>query len=230
MAWVKGRPGDPGFWPVLRTRFLDDLLGDWMRATSIRQIVLLAAGLDTRAYRLAWPPEVRLFELDQEEIFSYKEPLLAQTHAIAQCQRTPLSVNLEGSWAQVLLEAGFDPGCPSIWIIEGLLFYLKASTVLHIMETVSQLAAADSWLSLDIVNQAALTSSHQEQLRRQGVAWQFGVDEPQQWLHNLGWDASVSPLGEIALRYGRWPYAPPPVRLDPAIPRTMFVVAQRRMS
>ena len=55
VAWVKGRPGDPGFWPVLRTRFLDDLLGDCMRTSEIRQIVLIAAGLDTRAYRLTWP-------------------------------------------------------------------------------------------------------------------------------------------------------------------------------
>ena len=104
---------------------------------------------------------------------------------------------------------------------------VEASIAQHIMETVSLLAAAGSWLGFDIVNQAALASSHQEQLRRQGITWQFGVDEPQQRLHNLGWEASVSSLGAIAMRYGRWPYAPPPVSPNSAIPRTMFVVAQR---
>src|SRR5579859_6041560 len=94
VAWVKGQPADLGFWPVLRTRMIDDLPGEHLQQHDLRQIVLPGAGLDTRAYRLSWPAGTCLFELDQAELFSYKEPLLAHARAMPQCQRVPVPVNL----------------------------------------------------------------------------------------------------------------------------------------
>ena len=106
----------------------------------------------------------------------------------------------------------------------------------QVLATLSQLAATGSWLGLDLVNQAFLTSdrtrNRQEQRARAGIPWHFGVDDPYQWLHSLGWEATVATLAEVALRYGRWP---PPAHVSIASsssssaesPRTFFIGARR---
>ena len=164
---------------------------------------------------------------------SYKEHVLAQERALPQCQRICLSAHLEQPWAEKLISAGFDTGQPSAWILEGLLYYLQAQVAQQVMETVSRLAAAGSWLGLDLVNQATLTSSrtqtYQDQRLRAGIPWLFAVDEPHRWLLELGWQATVSTLGEVAVRYGRWPSPSPPPNHSSSSerPHAFFIAAQR---
>jgi hypothetical protein len=84
-------------------------------------VVLLAAGLDTRAFRLTWPDGVRLFELDLPDLVDYKERVLAEQAAVPRCQRTVLRVDLREDWPARLESAGLRPGEPTAWLIEGLL-------------------------------------------------------------------------------------------------------------
>ena len=90
---------------VVRTRFFDDyLLGG-----GCTQVVLLAAGLDARAFRLAWPPGTRLFELDLPEVLAFKDDVLAAHGATPACERVVVPADLREDWATALREAGFDP-------------------------------------------------------------------------------------------------------------------------
>src|SRR5205823_2732807 len=92
---------------AIRTRFYDDYLLDAC-AAGAHQIVLLAAGLDSRAFRLDWPPGVRLFELDLPELFRFKESVLAARGVVANCERVTIGVDLRAGWATPLAAAGFD--------------------------------------------------------------------------------------------------------------------------
>jgi O-methyltransferase involved in polyketide biosynthesis len=93
---------------VVRTRFYDDYLLAAC-AAGCRQVVLLAAGLDTRAFRLNWPDRVRLFELDLPEVLAFKEGVLARRRAAPRCARTALPVDLREDWPAQLTDAGFEP-------------------------------------------------------------------------------------------------------------------------
>jgi methyltransferase (TIGR00027 family) len=109
---------------LLRTRYFDDFLLRMTREQAIRQVVLMAAGLDTRAYRLDWPAQTRLFELDQPQVLTYKEQILASAGAKPTCERYTIAVDLTGLWTDLLKGAGFDPQQPTIWVLEGFLVYL----------------------------------------------------------------------------------------------------------
>src|SRR5262245_54924437 len=108
---------------AIRTRFYDDRLLAAC-AEGIRQVVLLAAGFDARAFRLAWPAGVRLFELDLPELFGFKETVLTAGGAIAACARVIVPADLRGNWADALEDAGFDRSARTAWIAEGLFPYL----------------------------------------------------------------------------------------------------------
>ena len=93
----------------IRTKYFDDALRRVVTEASITQIVILAAGMDARAFRLDWPPGVALFEVDRDEVFDRKEPVLRTMKARAVCQRRIVRADLGRSWTAPLLKAGFDP-------------------------------------------------------------------------------------------------------------------------
>jgi methyltransferase (TIGR00027 family) len=109
---------------AIRTRFYDEYL---LAACAVgcRQVVLLAAGLDTRAFRLNWPADLRLFEVDLPELFVFKERVLAQQGAAPRCSRTVVGIDLREDWPARLTDAGFDPNVPSVWTAEGLLPFCR---------------------------------------------------------------------------------------------------------
>src|SRR5205814_855647 len=94
---------------VIRTRFFDGFLQRITWEHQVLQVVIVAAGMDTRAFRLSWPPHTHLFELDLPSVFESKEHLLLATGAIPACQRSIVSVDLTSDWQESLLQAGFDP-------------------------------------------------------------------------------------------------------------------------
>jgi methyltransferase (TIGR00027 family) len=214
---------------VVRTRFFDDFLLRLTHAEPIRQVVLLAAGMDTRAYRLAWPPGTRLFELDQPGVLSLKTRQLAAEGATPACEHHTIGVDLNYAQDAALGAAGFDPRQRSVWLIEGLLFYLPEPAALQLLDRVTALAGVGSWLGLDVVNQAMLTSESTrawvESLARAGVPWRFATDEPEQLLAARGWVANVTQPGEEGAHFGRWPYQVAP-RSVPGSPRSLLVTAQ----
>ncbi|MER6798560.1 SAM-dependent methyltransferase, partial [Amycolatopsis mediterranei] len=124
------------FYPqvVIRTRFYDD----YLLGAGCAQVVLLAAGLDTRAFRLAWPDGTRLFELDLPEVLAFKDEVLGRHGAEPACARVVVPADLREDWAAALREAGFDPAVPTAWLAEGLLMYLTPEEAERLLTTVGE--------------------------------------------------------------------------------------------
>jgi methyltransferase (TIGR00027 family) len=133
----------------IRSRFFDTYLTS--RTRQSRQIVLLAAGLDARAYRLTWPADTTIYELDQPAVLAFKESVLNAEGAVASCIRRTVGVDLRDDWAGALTGAGFDPTQPTLWLIEGLLMYLSALAQEALLDTVQRLSAPGSAVALEYV-------------------------------------------------------------------------------
>src|SRR5260370_37820022 len=108
---------------VIRTRFFDDYLSA-ATAARCRQVVLLAAGLDTRAFRLAWPKDTRVFEVDLPDVLAFKDTVLAARNAVPRCERTAVPADLRVDWTATLAEAGFARVSRPAWLAAGLPLYL----------------------------------------------------------------------------------------------------------
>ncbi len=216
---------------VFRTRYFDDFLKRASSSPSIRQIVLLAAGLDARAYRLPWPERTRLFELDQANVLEYKDEVLRSFGAHPSCARQAIAADVAGDWAAPLSGSGFDPGRPTCWILEGILFYFPIEVVERILADVSRLSSRGSWLGFDVPNRAtfdsALTRPWLEMQARAGAPWMSAMDAPEKQLGALGWDASLTQFGAPEINFGRWPFPVAPIAV-PGIPRHWLVEAHRR--
>jgi methyltransferase (TIGR00027 family) len=133
---------------AIRTRFYDDYLSTACGA-GCRQVVLLAAGLDTRAFRLRWPEDVRIFELDLPELFAFKERVLAEQGATPRCERQVVPVDLREDWPARLTAAAFEPSAPTAWAAEGLLAYLSNDDAVRLLTAVGDLSASESQLSFE---------------------------------------------------------------------------------
>ncbi|GAA2998906.1 SAM-dependent methyltransferase [Actinokineospora diospyrosa] len=129
----------------LRTRVLDDFLLESTRAGS-RQVVLLGAGLDSRALRLDWPQGCVVYEIDRAEVLAFKDTVLGEAPAT----RRSIPADLRGDWASALLAGGYSPTVPSTWLAEGILLYLPAAAERHLISTVDSLSAPGSDLAYEI--------------------------------------------------------------------------------
>ena len=121
---------------AIRTRFFDNFLQE----TAIRQeqqVVLLGAGLDTRAYRMAWPTGTVIYEVDQDAVLAYKQARLSDV--MLSVDRRPVAADLMEDIEGPLLQAGFDHQTGTVWIAEGCLAYLPASHVRRLIEVVTEL-------------------------------------------------------------------------------------------
>jgi methyltransferase (TIGR00027 family) len=191
---------------AIRTRFYDDyLLGAC--AAGVRQVVMLAAGLDSRAFRLDWPGGVRLFELDLPEVFGFKDAVLAEHGAVAGCVRVPVPVDLREDWAAPLGAAGFDRAVPTAWLVEGLLLYLSMADNDRLMATVTALSSPGSRLAFDHMddsaNNRAVVRETAAAVRKMGVEFMSTLDDPVGWLAGYGWRATVARIPALGLSYGR---------------------------
>src|SRR5438067_3344399 len=125
---------------AIRTRFFDDFLLTAVRGGDVRQVVLVAAGMDARAFRLPWPPGLALYELDRPEVLALKDAVLADSGARATCRRHALAVDLTRTWAEALCAAAYRPHEPSVWLAEGLLYYLDRAIVHALLDRIAALA------------------------------------------------------------------------------------------
>jgi methyltransferase (TIGR00027 family) len=229
-GWAEQRPAE-SFTPIiLRTRFFDDFLQRITLQHGIRQLVLLGAGLDTRAFRLTWPEQTRLFELDQPAVLADKEQVLQSAGAQPACGRQTIAVDLTGPWQENLLQAGFEPHQPSGWLLEGFLFYLSGETLTRLLDRATELAAPGSWLGFDIINSTMLTSPLTrpwiEMQARAGAPWIGTLDDPEGFLAGRGWKATLSQAGASDAHHGRWSYPVIPTTM-PDMPHNWFVTARK---
>ena len=116
-------------------------------AAGVRQVVLLAAGLDSRAYRLDWADGTVVFELDQPQVLEFKRDVLADRTPTA--ERREVAVDLRNDWPQALRDNGFDASKPSAWIVEGLIIYLPASAQRQLFTGIDTLAAPGSYAAIE---------------------------------------------------------------------------------
>lgn len=204
-----GGPRDSALYLIVRTRYFDDFLLAATREEGFRQVVLVAAGMDSRAFRLPWSASVRLFELDQPELFTVKERILRETGAVPRTERHTVAVDLEAPWIAPLLAAGFDPETPTLWLVEGLLVYLDEAAVASVFAHVTELSAPGSRLGADLGTTALLTAPGMEpwhrMLEERGCPWRFGTDDPAGFLARFGWHAEAFSPGDPRCDYGRWP-------------------------
>ncbi|CAA9419376.1 MAG: O-methyltransferase [uncultured Rubrobacteraceae bacterium] len=235
-AWLErmeaaARSDGPGLYPVIRTRFFDDFLLDSCRRLGVRQVVLAAAGLDTRAFRLDWPSRTRLYEMDLPEVLDAKEDVIDKAGAKLNCERRTVRVDLrEATWPEALLACGYRPETPSVWVIEGLLYYLTRAAVHRLLEKVGALTATGSFLGLDVMNRGLFFSlvawPMQAALARLGAPGRFGTNDPERLMARHGWEADVTQPGEEGANFGRWPRPMLP-REVPGLPRSFLVRARR---
>ncbi|MBN1657176.1 MAG: SAM-dependent methyltransferase [Anaerolineae bacterium] len=229
-AWIAGRTASSVVPIVLRTRFFDDFMQRVAREEDIRQIVLVAAGLDTRAFRLEWPDDTHVFEVDQAEVLQHKARVLERAGAQPGCKRSIVKADLAGPWTADLVAAGLNPQAPTLWLIEGLLFYVPNEHLRGILDGVTHLAAPGSWIGFDIVNSVTLTHPlvHDwiEMQAQLGAPWIGTLDDPVEYLAGRGWRASLTQAGQPDASYGRWPFPVLPT-LMPGVPHNWFVTARK---
>ncbi|MET9629517.1 SAM-dependent methyltransferase [Lentzea sp. NPDC006480] len=206
-------PAPPGAaeFMAIRTRFYDDFL-----AAAPLQIVVLAAGLDARAFRLPWPSGTRVFELDLPELLAFKAELIAATSLVAACTRVVVPVDLRDDWATVLSAAGFSPAQPTAWVAEGLLQYLSEPDKKRLLDTVSGLSAPGSRFAFDHMDTSAddraSVADALNRIRSMGAEFVATVSDPAGWLTAHGWSVAVDRVPALAVEYGR----PLPDFMDPA--------------
>lgn len=209
---------------ALRTRFFDDYLTG-AAGTGIRQTVILAAGLDSRPYRLAWPAGSVVYEVDQPAVIAFRKATLADLGARPAAQLRAVGVDLRGDWPAALREAGFDPAAPTAWLAEGLLIYLPPEAQDRLLDTVTALSAPGSTVGTEyapgIVDfDAERAREMTANLRGQGL----DLDMPalvypgprsnvMDYLTGAGWAVTGVPGAELFTRAGL--AAPDADELDP---------------
>jgi methyltransferase (TIGR00027 family) len=195
-----------------RTRFFDRFFAE-AAAAGIRQAVILASGLDARAYRLAWPEDMVVFEIDQPEVISFKSQTLADLGAAPTADRRAVAIDLRNDWPAALREAGFDPSKPSAWIAEGLFGYLPPEAQDRLLDAVTELAAPGSRLASEAVptQPSADLDAAREKMREATDKWRehgFDLDFEElgypgdrndvgEYLGRLGWTSVGRPMGEL---------------------------------
>lgn len=206
---ILGRAGPTGAsWLVIRTRFIDDALLDTVRR-GCRQVVLLGAGLDTRALRLTWPAQTRIFEIDNGDVLDFKQAVLRDIGATVDLvsEHVLLPVDVTQDVTGPLVAAGFSPSAPSVWVAEGLMLYLTAEENDNLLVSVSSLAVAGSRLILTLTSAGQHAREETAAAQGCGVHNPFwvsdGPDDPAGWLAKFGWQADVVHPGERAHAYGR---------------------------
>jgi len=153
---------------AVRTRFFDNFFID-ATAGGIRQAVILASGLDTRAYRLPWPAGTVVYEIDQPQVIDFKTTTLADLGANPTAERRTVSIDLREDWPAALREAGFDVDQPTAWSAEGLLPYLPPEAQDRLFDNITALSAPGSQLATEhIANPEAFS---EESVRRIGERW-----------------------------------------------------------
>ncbi|PXX56489.1 methyltransferase (TIGR00027 family) [Nocardia tenerifensis] len=201
---------------VARTCYFDDYL-DAAAAAGVRQIVIVAAGLDARAYRLDWPSGTIIFELDQPKVLQFKASALAAQDVGPAVDRRAVAVDLREDWPAALRDKGFDADVPTAWLVEGLLRYLPADAQDRLLTHIAAMSAPGSRVALN-TTPGNLTSNMQEQednRDRMLAALNIDLDvdslwypaegrtDPVEWFDGQGWMAVRADPAAVLIDRGR---------------------------
>jgi methyltransferase (TIGR00027 family) len=219
-----------------RTKWFDDFFVT-AGANGLTQAVILAAGLDSRAWRLPWPSGSVVFELDQPLVLAFKAETLREHRAQPAARYVPIGIDLRQDWPKALRESGFDECVPTAWAAEGLLAYLPAAAQDLLFERVHSLSAPGSRFAVESFGPDFFApeqlAKRQAQLRqaREAAGEPEGPDvadlwfaeartDVADWLAAHDWETSVSSAADLMQRYRR--------ELTDLTPRTCFVAGHFR--
>ncbi len=226
-----------------RTAFFDEFFLDAARA-GVRQVVILAAGLDARAWRLPWPDGTTVYELDLPKVLEFKTTTLREHGATPTARRVEVAVDLRQDWPAALRQAGFDANLPGAWSAEGLLPFLPAASQDLLFERVQALSVVGSRIAVEALGpdfndpdargrQRELMQRYRELAAKMpGVGevpdfddlWYFEERaDVADWLRGHGWEVDVVTSEQLLARYDRQP----PQGIEDPLPRNVFVSAQR---
>jgi len=195
-----------------RTRFFDAFFRDAAQA-GIRQAVILAAGLDSRAYRLAWPADMTVFEIDQPEVIEFKTTTLAGLGAAPKADLRTVAIDLRQDWPKALLAAGLDKSRPTAWIAEGLFGYLPPDAQDRLLDNITALSAEGSQLACEDVPDRSHVDKERarEMMRGASAKWrEHGLEldfadlgfegernDVTAHLQSLGWRTVATPMRRL---------------------------------
>jgi methyltransferase (TIGR00027 family) len=205
---------------AVRTKFFDEFFIDATNA-GIRQAVILASGLDARAYRLPWPAGTTVYEIDQPQVIEFKSRTLAELGAQPTALRRAVAIDLRDDWPAALRAEGFDPDAPSAWSAEGLLGYLPPEAQDRLLDTITALSAPGSRIATESgpTRDPAHEDRIRERMRTVSERWRkHGLDldmtelvyfgdrnEAAAYLSDHGWQMSGSSIREMFAANGLAP-------------------------
>lgn len=203
---------------LLRTRFGDAVLDDAVRS-GVRQVVLVGAGMDTRAFRLSLPEDLTLWEVDLPAPLGYKDRVLEGRAARPRCRRVTVEADLAGPWDAALEHQGFRPDRPCLWLVEGVFLYLDPGTAASVATALTRLSAPGSVLAFDAYGAAAFDSfamrGWNTAFDESGTSLGPAMEEPVGWIGGFGWAPEAWTRQDV--RDGHCPWAPPqPARVADA--------------
>ncbi|ORJ60083.1 class I SAM-dependent methyltransferase [Mycobacterium simiae] len=197
---------------AVRTHFFDGYFGEAVGA-GLRQVVILAAGLDSRAYRLDWPAGTTVYEVDQPKVLEYKTGILESHGAVPSATRRTVAVDLRDDWPAALTAAGFDRSQPTAWLAEGLLPYLPSDAQDRLFEKFTALSAPGSRVAIEVFGANSSSNTNRWQRMRERLGLDVNVQaltfhEPDrsdaaEWLADHGWQVTLVDNREEMARLGR---------------------------
>ncbi|MDZ4264666.1 MAG: class I SAM-dependent methyltransferase [Mycobacterium sp.] len=207
-----------GNYQAVRTHFFDDFFAKAADA-GIRQVVILASGLDSRAFRLPWPAGTTVYEIDQPKVLEYKAATLARHGVAPSADRREVAVDLRQDWPAALVKAGFDIATPTAWLAEGLLMYLPADAQDRLFTQVTELSAPGSRVAAETMGIHAEDRRERMRERFASLTAKFGVqpmditeltyEDPDRadvavWLAEHGWRSGALSSNDEMRRLGRF--------------------------
>jgi methyltransferase (TIGR00027 family) len=199
---------------AVRTRFFDDFFVD-AAAAGIRQAVILASGLDSRAYRLSWPDGTVVYEIDQPDVIEFKTATMKSIGASPAAEHRTVGIDLREDWPNALRESGFDASAPTAWSAEGLLVYLPPEAQDRLFDEIATLSAPGSRLATEYHPDAAASiGGRARELSSQMGGQGFDMDISKlfydgerkpvvEYLTEHGWQVSARLRPEVFAGYGR---------------------------
>ena len=223
-------------WIAVRTRFFDDFFVN-AGAVGIRQAVILAAGLDSRAYRLPWAAGTTVFELDQPKVIEFKTTTMTAIGATPKADRRTVSVDLREDWPAALRHSGFDESQPTAWSAEGLLAYLPPEAQDRLFDNITALSMPGSQLATEYhLDGGAAMGERGKTMSDHWRAHGFDVDLSElfypgershvvEYLSGHGWTVSARNRPEVFADYGR---AYPNIEALSPMRNSLAVIATRK--
>lgn len=204
---------------AVRTHYFDNFCADAI-ANGVRQLVLLASGLDSRSYRLDWPAGTTVYEIDQPFVLAHKSATLAAHDVKPAAERRQVRLDLSQDWPAELCNEGFDPTIPTAWLAEGLLIYLTADGQDRLLQQITALSPPGSWIAVETAASYAETRREElgeqftkiaAELKLERAVYQKNLMYPGQdrahvadWLNDHGWHATTRSFPDAMRRLGRW--------------------------